>query len=142
MHLKQWLVHTKVFFSSLCMIISTCSFQRLSTTKQVNSKILFDVWFIWKWVIIYQMRLLRSHFPLPLTIVNCNDEQLGCCRIRFAHSEGPNFQLVCTTVSPRIGRKYIQKICHPIWNCTIGDYWIVVTNPKLLKNRPIARNLS
>ena len=40
------------------------------------------------------MRLLRSHFPLPLTIVNCNDEQLGCCRIRFAHSEGPNFQLV------------------------------------------------
>ena len=41
------------------------------------------------------MRLLRSHFPLPLTIVNCNDEQLGCCRIRFAHSEGPNFQLVC-----------------------------------------------
>ena len=34
------------------------------------------------------------------------------------------------------------KKCHPIWNCTNGDYWIVVTNPKLLKNCPIARNLS
>ena len=46
------------------------------------------------------------------------------------------------TVSAWIGRKCIQKKCHPIWNRTIGDYWIVVTNPKLLKNRPIARNLS
>ena len=48
------------------------------TLRQTNQQILtreilFDVWFIWKWVVSCQMRLLRSHFPHPLTIVNCND---------------------------------------------------------------------